>query len=205
MSRNAAPGGKKSLVDLRLQEIELQVDRVLAEMPDSRLEAQRLIADVFGKMPSAEMLHAFTQLAESTAKPEIQAKLERRLILMRLLVDLEIHGLTRPGALDRLTLDGASWRLPDLIHRVEEFRQTSDWDPPELGPTELNQLGKLRKALMPDITELQAFAVVVPRVAHLAAAARDARMDEIQFLTEKDVDLLHRAFSDASETTPTGS
>ncbi len=141
MSRNAAPWRKKSLADLRLQEIELQVDRVLAEMPDSRLEAQRLIADVFGKMPSAEMLHAFTQLAESEAKQEIQTDLERGLILMRLLVDLEIHGLTRPGALDRLTLDGASWGLPELIHRVEEFRQTSDWDPPELGPSELNELG----------------------------------------------------------------
>ncbi|TDI11893.1 MAG: hypothetical protein E2P04_06960 [Acidobacteria bacterium] len=202
MSGNAAPGRKKSLVDLRLQEIGLQIDRVLAEMPDSRLEAQRLIADVFGKMPSAEMLHAFTQLAESAAKPEIQTDLERKIILMRLLVDLELHCLTRPGLLDRLTLDGASWKLPELILRVEAFRRTSDWDPPELGPTELNQLGKLRKALMPDITELQAFALVVPRVAHLAAAARDARMGEIQFLTGQDADLFRRAFADASETYP---
>ena len=170
MSKNTAPWRKKSLADLRLQEIELQVDQVLAEMPDSRLEAQRLITEVFGKMPSAEMLHGFTQLAESTAKQEIQADLERGLILMRLLVDLEIHSLTRPGALDRLKLDGVSWRLPGLIRRVEEFQRTSDWNPPALGPVELNKLEKLRKTLMPDINELHAFAVVVPRVARLAVA-----------------------------------
>ena len=202
MSSNAAPWRKRSLADLRLQEIELQVDQVLAEMPDSRLEAQRLIADVFGKMPSAEMLHAFTQLAESAAKQEIQTDLERALILMHLLADLEIHGLTRPGPLDRRKLEGVSWRLPGLIRCVEEFRRTSEWDPPALGPTELNQLAKLRKTLMPDTTELQAFALVVPRVVHLAAAARDSGLNEIRFLTEKDADLFQKALTDASETYP---
>jgi len=202
MSKRTIPGKQNSLVDLRLQELERQINQVLSGMPDSRLEAQRLMADVFGKTPSAEILHGVMQLAESSDKSEIQTDLERQVILMRLLVDLEIHGLTRPGALDRLTLDGASLRLPEMIHRVEEFRRTSEWNPPERGPTELTRLKKLRKALMPELTELQAFAVVIPRVMHLATAAREARLDGICFLAKKEADLFRRTFSEASDTCP---
>jgi hypothetical protein len=202
-SQKTPPAGKQAaLVDLRLQGIERQVEQVLADMPESRLEAQKLIGDVFGMAPPAEVLHGFTQLAESEDTPPVQVELERKLLVMRLLVDLEIHGLTSPGALDLQTLDGAAWRLPELVERVEAFRKTAVWDPPELGPSELNQLNKLRKSLMPEVQELQGFAAIIPQVADLLSRVRDRRTDDLPFFGAGDVTLFQGALAHDREERP---
>jgi hypothetical protein len=184
----AATEGRASWLDRRLAEIGADVDRIVADMPESRLEAQKLATGVLGMTPSAEMLHALGLLADENVAFELRDGPARKLVLMRLLVDLELHALTEPVVLDLEALETATGTIPELIHRVKEFQRSTDWDPDSLGPRDRERLAKLKKGLMPDIHHLQGFAVLVPRVAHLARAAESGRLEEVPYLSPQDVE-----------------
>ena len=93
----------------------------MANLPESKLEAQRLVADTLDMKPSGEMLYAITLLADKDTVDEIRSGQGRRIVLLRLLVDLEIHSLTQHAELDLEALERATGTIPDLIHRAKEF------------------------------------------------------------------------------------
>jgi len=189
-------------MEARLVEIAAQVEYLLANMPESRLEAQRLVADTLGMTPSAEMLHALSLLADEETIEEIRNGQGRQIVLLRLLVDLEIHALTQHTELNLETLERAIGTIPDLIHRAKAFDKEFDWTGDELGPRDQERLAKLRKGLMPEVDYLQAFAVLVPRVTHLARAAMEGRIGSMSFLTKEDATLFCNALPGASELPP---
>jgi hypothetical protein len=152
--------------------------------------------------PSAEMLHALSLLADEDTIEEIRSGLGRKIVIMRLLVDVEIHVLTQHAELDLEALERATGTLPDLIHRAKEFDKEFEWADDSLGPRDQERLAKLKKELMPEIEYLQAFAVLVPRVAHLTRAAQEGRIDGISFLTKEDAALFRDALPGASEMPP---
>jgi len=203
-ARAAAPdrSAHPAWMESRLTEIAGHVDHILANMPESRLEAQRLVADTLGMMPSAEMLHALSLLADEETPEELRKGQAHQIVLLRLLVDLEIHALTQHAELDLEVLERAIGTIPDLIHRAKAFDKEFDRTGDTLGPRDQERLATLKKGLMPEVSYLQAFAVLVPRVTHLARAATEGRIDSMSFLTREDAALFRNALPGASELPP---
>jgi hypothetical protein len=206
MQPKAASGGNTLRLPVwmtsRLKELAALVDRLCADLPESRLEAQRMAAEALGMTPSAEVLHALIMLADEDTAEEIRTRQGRKMVVLRLMVDLEMHAVAGQDALDLDALERATGTFPDLIHYAKGLARQFDWTLPDLGPRDQERLEKLKKSLMPALDQVQALAVLAPRVAHLARAAREGRIADVPLLEREDQELFVAALPDSPAPPP---
>ena len=81
--------GTEHSFDVELDRTRTEVDRVLLEMPDNRLEARRVITGEWGFVPRPEELQTIAKIAHEPIGQGPLRKLSRKTLSLRVLVDHE--------------------------------------------------------------------------------------------------------------------
>jgi hypothetical protein len=97
-----------------------QVDDVLAEMPESRLEARRVITREWGLDPTPDELQTIVKVAhDPSAQRGVQRELARAALAARVFVDRELRRLLECMPLDAAGIRETAETLPELSKAVE--------------------------------------------------------------------------------------
>ena len=102
----------EQLLSSLLEPLRLEIDRVLEQLPDTRLEARRVITREWGLDPTPKELRAIVQVAHEPAGQGSLRDTVRSTLALRILVDRELRQLFDPGQIESARLGGSRRACP---------------------------------------------------------------------------------------------
>ena len=199
----AGESRERSLPDSHLerkhQEIQANLDRLLANLPKDPSEAQALAVKVLGLMPPAKLLGALQLIVNEGTAPPIRTELARKLVLLRLLVDAELRNLNGSSCIELQSLHLMSLSITALIERISSLRQEFGWQTLQLNQHDQLKLDKLQRELMPATDRLNSYSVLLSMLEPLARAAAAGRIGEIPYLKSNEAAMFMAALSPENE------
>lgn len=198
MDEHTASGGTAT-VDLRLarqqRAIEANLDRLLADLPESPSEILKRATQVLGLTPPRELPDALELLVNTEAAPPLRTELARSLVLLRLLVDEEMRNMTGSCVIRPQFFGEMSLSITALIERANSLREEFGWNTLELNSHEAQRLDRLQRTLMPATDRLHSYGLLLSMVEDVVRAAADGTIDEIRHLREDEASMFRAALS----------
>lgn len=147
------------------------VDDVLSEMPDSRLEARRVITREWGLDPTPDELQTIVRLAHDPATQRgVQRELARAALAARIYVERELRRLLDGMPLDAKHIRKTAETLPDLSAAVEALDDQLRALGESAAQAERSFLQEVGRTLIPIHGALIAARVIAPHLERLAEA-----------------------------------
>ena len=154
-----------------LAETREQVDRVLATIPDNRLEARRVITREWGFDPTPEQLQVIVKLAhDPVAADGLQRELTCTALAARIFVELLLRDLIDAKELDAGRIREIGGSLADCAHALQALEQQFQTIGEGLGAFEGEFLEQAGDALIPSGDTVVAADVMAPRLERIARA-----------------------------------
>jgi hypothetical protein len=170
----------------------IDVDRVLADMPENRLEARRAITREWALDPTPDELKCIVKIAHDPAGREgLPQELARMVLVARIAVDRVVGQLLDSEQLEVEPIRQTVRYLPELMDAVDALGQRLRADVEDLAPVEREFVQHVADVVFPSRDGLVAAAVLAPRLEQLAQATgeQDIR-DSISGLTDAEVAML---------------
>jgi hypothetical protein len=148
-----------------------EVDRVLRQIPDNRLEARRLVTREWGLDPTPEELQTIIRLAHDPAGQHgLECELARTALAARIFLDRELHRLQGSDGIELARIRETNRNLPQLVSVVDvltsQLRSIGEIASAERRAF-LRQVGE---TLVPRRDALVAAGVMAPHLERLAGA-----------------------------------
>ena len=178
----------------RLREAEDKLDRILSDMPEGRLDAQRRIAEALGSTPKPVLLHAVVRLADENAGPAVRTGLGRKIVIYRIMVDLLVRDLTETK-FDPDLIQKAAPGMPGLPALIGAPRKEVNWLGNKLAPRDRETLQRLCKEVLPGTEIVNAYAVLVPMLDRMIQAARSGSIRSVAHVSEQEATLFEAALA----------
>jgi len=154
-----------------LAETRLHVERVLATIPDNRLEARRVITREWGFDPTPQQLQVIVRLAhDPVAKDGLQRELTRAALAARIFVELLLRDLIDTKELDAGRIREIGSSLPDCAHALQMLEVQFQAIGEGLGSVEREFLEQAGGALIPSGDTIVTAEVMAPRLERIALA-----------------------------------
>jgi len=148
-----------------------QVDEVLSDMPESRLEARRVITREWGVDPTPAELQTIVRVAHDPgAQHGVQRELARAALAARVFVDRELRRLLDCMPLDAERIRETAETLPELSKAVEALDDQLRSIGETADQAERSFLHDVGRILIPIHGALVAAGVIAPHLERLAGA-----------------------------------
>lgn len=200
----AEPSLKVVETESAIEEVLDSLDAVLAAMPDSFLEARRLITRDLGFDPSPEQLQTLLRMALDSPLSDEQQRLARTFVAVRVLADRSMRELFGRRRLRGGRVLEIAERLPRLLERARECEDrlrallANDGGPTAEARDFLLQVGD---AMTPPREDLLTGLVLAPRLATFSAATSpDQLRRQVPGLGEAEAFMVVAGLSEADAT-----
>jgi len=175
----------EQLLSSLLEPLRLEIDRVLEQLPDTRLEARRVITREWGLDPTPKELRAIVQVAHEPLGRGSPRDTARLTLALRIVVDHELRLLLDRGEFESPRLGGVTESVPLLLGAVDALEDQVRAVAEAADPAEREFLLQVGSALIPSRDSLLAAKVLAPHLERLAKAT-----------TEEDIRLLAPSMND---------
>lgn len=200
----AEPSLKPAEAESTIEGVLESLDAVLAAMPDSFLEARRLITRDLGFDPSPEQLQTLLRMALDSPLSDEQQQLASSFVAVRVLADRAMRELFGRRRLRGGRVLEIAQRLPALLERARECEDrlrallAHDGGPPAEARNFLLQVGD---AMTPPREDLLTGLVLAPRLATFSTATSpDQLRRQVPGLEESEAFMVVAGLSEADAT-----
>jgi hypothetical protein len=185
-----------------LGELRSEVEELVREMPELRLEARRLITRELHFEPRPEELQAIVKLAEDKEATGLRAELPRAMLALRVLAERELNVLVGENRLDRDSIERSAAMLPGIVGEAQRLASqlSSSVESMEgLSVADRDYLLHIGEALACPEDALHVAALMAPRLSlFLKVAAGEAEARECS-LSDHELEMVQGAAQGAEE------
>lgn len=164
----AAPPGSLPANDATLDTVRGEVDALLANLPENKLEARRAITRDLGLDPSPEELQTIVKIAHESPGSELVEDLSRTALALRVLADRESRKIFDGAIDDAARMERAATMMPVLLDVSIALEQAIAQRIESLGTDEKDHLLRVGDSLVPSSDALITGTVIGPRLLRLA-------------------------------------
>jgi hypothetical protein len=155
-------------------EARTEVNRILPEIPDNRLEARRVITREWGLDPTPEELRIIVRVAHDPAgQGGLTRELARAALAARVCVERAVRQVLDVAELDAECCTRNARVLPDGLRGIDALEKQIASISEIVSPDERKFLRDVRDALIPSRDTLVAAGVLAPRLEQLARLTAD--------------------------------
>jgi hypothetical protein len=163
------------LIEQDLDRLREEIDRVLAGLPERRLEARRRITCELGFEPRPEVLQTIVKMAQND-RPGAAREIARRLLAVSVLIDRELKAVFEPRQIEIEILERSRNLLPELRSLAKREEDAFGRVVEALSLSDREFLLPIVEVLTPPYDVLLAAEVLVPRLQQMAECARTGEL-----------------------------
>lgn len=187
----------ESTFELQFRQTRREVDDVLADVPQSLLEARRVLTRELEFEPRPEELQLIVKIAGFMSTSMACFEMPRQMLALRVLAEREWNRFSGSRHLEPAELSEVTETMASLLEAyeraVEDFTVDSDAFA-TLEPEEKSYLSHVRDALAIPVERLQSVSILAPRLELMAKQVASGNITEtFPSLTEREVEMFNQA------------
>ena len=192
------------LFDQHFRQTRREVDDVLADVPQSLLEARRVLTRELEFEPRPEELQLIVKIAGFMSTSMACFEMPRQMLALRVLAEREWNRFSASRHLDPSKLAEVADNMASLLEAYEQAVQDFTVDSAAfagLEPDERSYLSHVRDALAIPVERLQSVAILAPRLELMAKQIASGNITEtFPSLSEREVEMFNQAVHLEQET-----
>jgi hypothetical protein len=195
----AVASGRACPLTQTQEQIETDLDRLLADLPEDAAAAEAHAAVELKLRPQPEMMRALALLAHPGTAQPLCKQMVRKLVQLRLLVDTHLRNLTSSSFIEPTDLRAVSRSIVTLIELVSALRHEFGNQALDLQHRDGQQFNGLNRALMPATDRLHSYGLLASMLEPMARAASEGTIHQITKLKKQEAALFVAAVEPGNE------